>query len=73
MHASCPSANVFNAYIGQVELTGKPVGQFSTLTFQLPSGIFNLLKGAHPDCFFTISVNGNATPTPPVLDNLRFN
>jgi hypothetical protein len=72
MYATCPSANTFNAYIGQVELTGKPLGQFSTLTFPLPAQVVTLLSGTHPDCFFSIAVNANQTPTPPVLDNLRF-
>jgi hypothetical protein len=38
----------------------------------IPGPIKSILQGAHPDCFFSIAVNSNATPTPPVLDNLRF-
>ena len=72
MCLTCPSANQFNMYIGQVELTGKPVGQFSTLNFPIPTPIVNVLTGSHPDCSFTIALNTNQTPKPPVLDNLRF-
>lgn len=72
MYLSCPSANAFNMYIGQAELTGKPVGQFSSLTFPISSPIRQVLNGSHPDCTFGIAVNTNQTPTPPVVDNLRF-
>jgi len=72
MYLSCPSANFNNQYIGQVELTGLPQNKFSTLNYPIPGAIRAVLQGAHPDCFFSISVNANQTPTPPVLDNLRF-
>jgi hypothetical protein len=72
LFASCPSAGMSNAYIGQVELTGKPTGAFSTLSFGVPTNIRNTLAGAHNDCHFTVTVNVNQTPTPVVLDNLRF-
>jgi hypothetical protein len=72
MYLSCPSANFNNQYIGQVELTGRPLNKFSTLTYPIPAPIKTVLQGSHPDCFFSIAVNSNATPTPPVLDNLRF-
>jgi hypothetical protein len=72
MHASCPSAGVVNAYLGQVELTGKPTNQFSTLAFPLTSQVSTMLGQAHTDCYLSISLNTNATPISPVLDNLRF-
>ena len=39
MYLTCPSANAFNQYIGQVELTGKPQNQYSTLRFPLPGPV----------------------------------
>lgn len=72
MHASCPSANVVNSYLGQVELTGKPTNVFSTLAFPLTSQVSTMLSQPHTDCTLSISVNTNATPISPVLDNLRF-
>jgi hypothetical protein len=72
MYLSCPSANFNNQYIGQVELTGRPLNKFSTLSFPIPGPVLSILQGSHPDCFFSIAVNSNATPTPPVIDNLRF-
>jgi hypothetical protein len=72
MYLTCPSANFFNQYIGEDELTGLPLNQFSTLSYPIPGPIASMLQGSHPDCFFSIAVNANQTPTPPVLDNLRF-
>jgi hypothetical protein len=69
---SCPSANVYNAYIGQVELTEKPQGAFSTVSFTVPSFLVGVLNGSHNDCSFSIAVNMNQTPDLPVLDNHRF-
>jgi len=72
LYASCPSAGMNNAYLGQAELTGKPTGAFSTLAFTVSSGVANTLSQPHDDCFFSVAVNANATPSPVVLDNLRF-
>jgi len=72
LYASCPSGGMNNAYLGQVELTGKPTGAFSTLTYPVGSGVMATLSQTHNDCFFSVAVNVNATPTPVVLDNLRF-
>ena len=72
MYLTCLSANFFNQYIGEDELTGLPLNKFSTLNYPIPGPIASVLQGAHPDCFFSIAVNANQTPTPLVLDNLRF-
>jgi hypothetical protein len=72
LYLTCPSAGVYNAYIGQVELTGKPQGAFSTASFPVPSPLVGVLNTAHPDCSFSAAVNMNQTPESPVLDNLRF-
>ena len=71
MYASCPSAGMNNAYLGQAELTGKPTGAFSTVTYALPSNVTTTLSQPHADCFFDRR-QVNATPSPVVLDNLRF-
>jgi parallel beta-helix repeat protein len=72
MFASCPSAALSNVFLGQVELTGKPTNAFSTLSFPVPANIRTALGQARTDCFFGIAINTNATPTTPVVDNLRF-
>jgi len=71
-YLECPSANVFNGYIGQVELTGRPVGQFSTLTYSLPQGVRNTLAGSWNDCSVKLALNVNQTGQMWALDNLRF-
>lgn len=72
MFASCPSAALNNVFLGQVELTGKPTNAFSTLSFPVPANVRTALGQARTDCFFGIAINTNATPTTPVVDNLRF-
>lgn len=62
---------MYSAYIGQVDLTGRPTGTFSTLEYGIPEGMRNVLSQNRDDCTFSIGVNMNATPTHPVLDNLR--
>jgi hypothetical protein len=72
LYLTCPSAGVYNAYAGQVELTGKPQGAFSTASFTVPPSLVSVLNTAHNDCSFSVAVNMNQTPEPPVLDKLRF-
>jgi hypothetical protein len=72
MYLTCPSASVFNQYIGQVELTGKPVGQYSTLRFPLPSATRTTLGQPIDDCSFSFALNVNATGNKWLLDKLRF-
>lgn len=72
MYVTCPSASLNNAYIGQVDLTGKPAGAYSTLTFPIPSWIRTPLAAAHSDCSFSIALYSDQMPTAPTLDNLRF-
>jgi len=72
LYVSCPTANIYNAYMGQVELTGLPLGAFTTATFNLTSQVVTAMKGKHSD--FSIGIALNAAPSAPsyVLDNLRF-
>jgi hypothetical protein len=69
---SCPSGGVNNQFIGQVALTGKPLNQFSTLRFALPSQTINTLQRALNDCFFSWGLNVNQTNRTWIMDNLRF-
>jgi hypothetical protein len=72
MHLSCPSGGVNNQYIGQVELTGKPLNQYSTLRFPLPQAVRTTLARPLDDCFYTLSLNANPTGNTWILDRLRF-
>jgi len=72
MYLSCPSGNVFNQFIGQVELTGKPQNQYSTLRFPLPAATQSTLRQPLSDCAFSFALNVNQTNRTWILDNLRF-
>jgi hypothetical protein len=71
-YLTCPSGNVFNQYIGQVELTGRPQNQYSTLRFPLPSAVTATLGRGLADCSFGLALNVNQTNHSWLLDNLRF-
>ena len=72
LYVNCPSANIYNAFVGHVELTGLPLGRFSTLTFRLSPQVVDAMNQQHAD--FSIGIALNAAPASPdyVLDNLRF-
>lgn len=72
MYLTCPSGSTFNQYIGQVELTGKPLNQYSALRFQLPPSALSTLNSPLQDCSLGLSLNVNQTTQKWVLDNLRF-
>jgi hypothetical protein len=72
MYLSCPSGNVFNQYIGQVALTGKPQNQYSTLRFPLPAVTSSTLARPLNDCSFSFALSVNLTGHTWILDNLRF-
>ena len=68
-----PSRSVFNQFLAQVELTGRPVGTFQTLRFAVPDSLRNALRGAtFTDLTFTLALNAptGATGTY-IFDNLR--
>lgn len=71
LYVSCPSANLYAAYAGQVDLTGKPTNAFSTLAFPLPTAVRTAFSQVHSDCSLDFGVNTNPTPVSPVLDNVR--
>jgi hypothetical protein len=69
LFVDCPSAGVYSAYQGQVELTGRTNGAFSTLEFTLSPQVRDLLTTSRRDLSFKLTVN---TPTPGlVLDGFR--
>jgi len=72
MYLSCPSGNLFNQYVGQVLLTGKPQNSYSTLRIPLPAVIKSTLARTLDDCAFTLGLNVNATGQTWLIDNLRF-
>lgn len=79
LYITCPSHNVYNDYLADVELTGMPVGVWNTLNFPLPlnnpspNGLLaNLLASGYSDLFFTVVLNVPMPAGTYLLDNLRF-
>jgi hypothetical protein len=71
MYISSPSANIYNAYMGQVDLTPLPQGQFNRLAFTIPDYALPALKLDNPDVSFTIVLNVNPGTNGWLLDDLR--
>ena len=69
LFASCPSAGVYNAYLGAVELTGKPRGKFTTARFRIPNNVRAAMVTPHSDLTLKVVVNSG---DPHVIDSLRF-
>jgi hypothetical protein len=68
-----PSKNIHSQFIGQVELTGLPVGVWRAITFTPPADLMNTLRGVYSDLRFTIVVNSPYNAVRPYLiDNVRF-
>lgn len=68
-----PSMGLYNAFLGQLELTSLSVGTWTTLTFTLPVDIRAKLNESYTDLRATIVINAPYNATQPyLLDNLRF-
>jgi len=73
LYVSVPSLSIFNAYLGQVELTGLPLNKWQTIAFQLTPQLAAQLSGTYSDLTFTIALNVPDNQTASyLLDNLRF-
>lgn len=71
LYLTSPSANVYNAYIGQVELTGLPLGTFQSLEFHVPAWIAERLKDGVNDLSVRLALNVPGSSQTYLLDNLR--
>lgn len=72
MNLSCPSGDVYDQYIGEVPLTGRSKGEFSTLRFPLPAAVTTTLLRGLNDCSLRLGLNVNQTDENWILDNMRF-
>jgi lysophospholipase L1-like esterase len=73
LYLNCPSVNIYNAYVGQVELTGLPTDSFHTMAFSISDhGMLTALGHGCADLWFSIAINvpWNETGTY-LLDNLQ--
>lgn len=69
---NCPSANVYNQFIGNVQLSSLVRGSFNTVTFVLPQNIKNIISGSYIDFSFSLVLNTNSGSGPYYFDNMRF-
>ncbi|HMJ11436.1 MAG TPA: LamG-like jellyroll fold domain-containing protein, partial [Polyangiaceae bacterium] len=65
------SKGLFNAYVGQVALSGRPRGEWTTLTFDVPESIAAKLAGGVEDLRVRIGVNIVGFHGTFSFDNLR--
>jgi hypothetical protein len=72
-YISAPSRNVYNAYLGQVELTGMRTGVYTTLHFRVPDAAASALRGAtYGDLSVGVVLNVPSNTTGVYrVDNLR--
>lgn len=72
LYVDCPSKGVNNAFVGQVELTGKTLNAFNRLDFPVPAPIRSAVGNSCSDFDFSIAVNVpfDATGTY-LIDNLQ--
>jgi hypothetical protein len=73
VNLTCPSRNIYNAWIGQLELTQLPLGQWLNVGLTLPSYVSTALEGAkYSDLSISLVMNVNQGAGPLLLDNFRF-
>lgn len=72
MYVSCPSAGLYNVYLGQVELNSFILDKFNPAYFQVPDVVLNALISEHNDFTIKIVLNINGGSPPFYMDNLRF-
>lgn len=71
-YISAPSANLYNAYLGQVELTEFPIDSFWKASFALPSQVLTMLGGDYNDVELKFALNVNQDVLPFSLDSVTF-
>lgn len=70
---SAPDAGLHNAFLGQGELTGLPLEQYSTFSVPVSAEIIDDLRGkSYFDARFKVVLNLPGDAPPLVIDNLRF-
>lgn len=68
----CPSANIYQEWVGSEQLNNLPLDQYSTVTFDLNPRQLQMLAGQHSDLQFFISLSSNPNSGDYYLDNIRF-
>ncbi len=72
LFADCPSKGVNNAFLSQVDLIGKPVNAFTTLTFAVPAAVRTSVGSSCEDFNLRVTLNVPSNATGNYLfDNIR--
>jgi Zinc dependent phospholipase C len=72
LFVTCPTANIYNQFLGQQELTHLFRQEFNTLSFPLSPAIRSALLGNHHNCQISIAINVNNGSGEFILDRLGF-
>lgn len=74
IYLNCPSRSINSQFLGQVELTGKPLNVWNTLNFPLNNAeVTGLLRAGYTDLTITIVLNVQVPTTGTYfIDNVRF-
>ena len=73
-YLNCPSRSIHSQFLGQVELTGKPLAAWNTVSFPVnTSYIAALLNAGYSDLVIAVALNVQVPTTATYyVDNLRF-
>jgi FtsP/CotA-like multicopper oxidase with cupredoxin domain len=72
MFADCPSKGVNNAFLSQVNLIGRPVNAFTTLTFPVPAAVRTSIGSRCEDFNLRVTINVPSNTTGTFrFDNIR--
>jgi hypothetical protein len=72
VYFSSPGAGLDAVEIGEGELGGLPIGQFTTLRFALPGRVAEALEDNHDDVTIKIDLEVDTRAGDWLLSNLRF-
>ncbi|HOA04177.1 MAG TPA: hypothetical protein PKI27_17865 [Dermatophilaceae bacterium] len=72
-YATCPAAGIYDAYLGQEDLTFLFRGEFNTVEFPpLPAEVVTAFSTPGQACWFKLALNVNDGSGEHLLDNLAF-
>lgn len=72
LYASCPSAGVYDHWIGYESLTNLFLEEFNQLEFTVPSQVIQAWSGSAPDCTVSVAINVNQGAGKIIIDRLGF-
>lgn len=71
LYAECPSKDLYSFYVGQVELKSRPLGVFTTLSFDVSQHLAQLLSVGCSALKLKVALNVPGSPGVYLIDNLR--